>query len=251
MLLAGGAPTALAASKVRFVNGVPGAGPVDVSAGSRQVVGSLAFGRASGYVSVPSRPVRIAVGDRRDPVVTGTQRFRDGRRYTVIATANGDTELVTVQDGASAAGRARLRLVQAADELGDPDVFVGRRRVASGFAYRDIVSYRSFEPGSYRIEARRQGGGGDPLVAADGVNLSAGTASTAILLGTSGERAQILILPDGAFTPVGAPATGLGGLAGGLSPWLVVLLAALSGGLLAGGAYRAAAGGRSRRAPGG
>jgi len=157
MLLVGGASTAAAASQVRFVNAVPGAGPVDVSAGSRQVVSALAFGRASGYVSVSSRSVRIAVGDRRDPVASGTQRFRDGRRYTVIATANSDTELVTVQDGAPAAGLARLRVVQAADELGNPDVFVGRRQVASGLEYRAIVAYRQIEPGTYRIEARRPG----------------------------------------------------------------------------------------------
>src|SRR5437763_481578 len=66
-----------------------------------------------------------------------------------------------------------------------------------------------------------------------GHTVSAGTASTAIVAGSAGQRERVILATDSTKAPSGAPKTGFGGLAsGGGVPWALALLAALVAGTL-------------------
>jgi hypothetical protein len=74
------------------------------------------------------------------------------------------------------------------------------------------------------------------------VSVSAGSATTAVLVGSRGEKARWVLVDDATVAPSAAPQTGLGGLStpGGGPPWLAALLAALGAGALGAVAHRAA-----------
>jgi hypothetical protein len=78
------------------------------------------------------------------------------------------------------------------------------------------------------------------------VTLTAGTSSTAFVVGTAGEPIDVLVADDRAAAPKGAPQTGLGGLADSDSPVLLALLAGFLAALAGAAAYLALTA-RSRR----
>lgn len=246
-------------ASVRFVHAVPAAEAVDASAssggGEQTLAEGVAFGEVSAYRNVPAGTVELSVarGDGSDVSADTSEPLEAGRSYTVVALGRGerDVELRVYPDGRAGAGVARLRLIQAIPELGEPELRVGREVVASGVRYGDATPYRSIEPGTYTLAAARPGDGGDPIVSEEGVVLSAGTASTALLVGSAGERARLVVVDDSVATPAVAPATGLGGLASESgTPWLLVLATAALAGGLGGAGYRLATGGAvGRRRP--
>ena len=63
--------------------------------------------------------------------------------------------------------------------------------------------------------------------------LSAGTATTALIVGSRGEPTRIVTISDGTAAPEGAPATGFGGLASGPGDQPPRLLVALLFGMVA------------------
>jgi hypothetical protein len=74
------------------------------------------------------------------------------------------------------------------------------------------------------------------------VSVAAGSATTAVLVGSRGEKARWVLVDDSTVAPSAAPETGLGGLTtsnGGI-PWLLALLAALGAGTLGGLIHRSA-----------
>lgn len=232
--------SAIAEAEVRFVHALPGAGAAAATVEGREVATGLGFGEASGYVSVRGGETALGLttGDRR---AEASARLADGTRSTVI-TAEGES-LIVLRDGRARAGEARVRVVNAAAELGTPDVSLGEQPLAEGLELGQAGDYLTADPGTYSLRATRAGGEGegegDPLVSGHSISLAAGTTSTALLIGTGGEPARFLVLEDAAFTPRGAPATGLGGLSGDRGPvWLLVLAAATLAGTLGGLAHR-------------
>ena len=85
------------------------------------------------------------------------------------------------------------------------------------------------------------------LATQKGVTASAGSAATAYAVGSAGEPTRFVVVADSVAAPSGAPATGLGGMAGSDgAPWLAALLAALAAGTLGGVLYTRAPRGRAR-----
>ena len=76
--------------------------------------------------------------------------------------------------------------------------------------------------------------------------LTAGTSSTAFVIGSAGEPVQVIVASDRVAAPRGAPATGLGGLAGEDSNLVLALIAGLLAALV-GAAFYVALTARSRR----
>jgi hypothetical protein len=230
MLLVGPAASALGAANVRFVHAVPGSGAAQLQATAggktRDVAGRVGFGEVGRYGRVPARKVtfKLSGGGAK-----GAAKLRNGAHYTVLAAGR---DLKVLPDGRARGGAARLRVVQAAPELGTVEIRLGDRRVAKLFGFEDVARYRSVDPGAYAIRVTRPDDGGT-LAARGGVPLTAGTSSTAFVVGTRGEPLRVVVASDRMAAPRGAPATGLGGLADdGSSLWpalLAGLLAALAG----------------------
>jgi hypothetical protein len=248
MLLVGPAASAQGAAKVRFVQAIPGPGEVTLEAtagGITERIGSLVgFGKVSRYVNVPAGEVTFEL--HRDPAPdTAKETLRNGAHYTVAALSRADQPLLVLQDGDAARGKARLRVVHAAAELGRVDVQLGDRTVADGVGSGAATGYTTVEPGAYALNVTRPGGG-SPIAARGAVPLTAGTSATAFVVGTGGEPVQVVVASDRMAAPRGAPATGLGGLAGEDSDTLLALIAGFLAALAGAVAYVALTA-RSRR----
>ena len=249
MLLLGSAGSAFASASVRFVHAVPGAGPatLNVSVEGSGVSGSpISFGNVAEALEVDAgaASLTIAAGDGGEAIAEGDERLEDDKSYTVVAlpAEQGDeAELRVYEDGKPRAGDARVRAIHAGPELGEPDVRVGDRAIAEKLAYADATGYVEVSPGTYDVAVTRAGGEGGALATKADVPLTAGTATTAVVVGSGGQQTRILTFSDGTAAPPGdeGPATGFGGLAGdGSSPSrlaLALLFALAAGGLGAAG----------------
>jgi len=242
ILLSASAGQAAAATKVNFLHAVPGAGDATLAvsggSGSSASLSGVGFGESSRYSSGPSGRVTVTltVGGKR--AARSSETLDDGAGYTVVAEpgSSGKVSLMAYKAGTAEAGSARVRGSHGAAELPSADFMVGDTKLGT-LARGDVGDYVTVEPGTYAITARRPGSS-DPVVEQSGVNLAAGTASTAYAVGSGGERARFVIVQDAVDAPEGGPATGLGGLSGdGGPPWLAALFAALAAGTLGGAVY--------------
>jgi hypothetical protein len=249
MLVTVPAASALASAEVRFVNAYGGADPVrlEVTVADQRtpVGGPTAFGDVAEHATVPSGDSQLSLvaGEGSDASTTLDKTLAEGGSYTIVAIPDGDgaAELVVLRDGTAAPGDAKLRVLHAAPELGDPDIRLGDRTLAEGVGFRSDTGYLRVNPGMYDLAVAGPNGGEAVLELP--VALTAGTASTVIVAGTGGSEARLIELTDDTVTPVAAPDTGLGGLADRDLPWVAALLAALLAGTT-GGAIQLA---RTRR----
>jgi hypothetical protein len=251
MLLIGPAAKSFAKTSVRFLHAVPGAPTAQLTAGETAVGGGVPFGQATDAVDVEAGTVELTLRARGgDPLAEAQAELQDGARYTVVAVSEGEqAEFAVFREAPARNGKARFRAVNASPELGEPDVQLSDRVVAEKLAYKDATDYVSVRPGNYDVAFARPDGG-DPVAERAGVNMAAGTTTTAVVVGSRGEQARVLVLSDGTVAPSEAPDTGLGGLAGGdgTPSWLLVLGSALAAGLLGVSAFLAV--GRLRRRAG-
>jgi Domain of unknown function (DUF4397) len=226
MLLAGPAASAWADAKVRFVHAIPGSGPASLTATQggidQKIDGPVGFGEIGSYANVPAGQVTFELGD----LAEAKAKLRNRAYYTVVAMRQGSERLMVLSEGRGDGGEARLRAVNAAGELGQVDVQLGDTPVADSVGVGEVTSYKAVEPGAYAVQVTSPKDG-SMIASAGGVTLTAGTSSTAFVIGTGGEPVQTIVAADRTATPRGAPATGLGGLADEDSHLLLALLAAL------------------------
>jgi len=240
-ILLSAAGEALAASEVRLLHAVPGgaAAQLEISGGegSPSDLEGVGFGEATEYGEAPSGDTTLTLMAGGEQLGRSTETLEDGARYTAVAVPGGDGATIRVYaDGKPTPGRTRWRIVHAAPELDEAE-FVLDDRVVSALGLGEASDYSTVQPGVYSIGARRPGEE-DALVERADVSLVAGTAQTAYLVGSAGERARFAILEDAATAPAQAPETGLGGLADDGAPaWPAALLAAALARTLGGAAY--------------
>jgi hypothetical protein len=244
MLLLASAGSAFASASVRFVHAVPGgaAATLKVSVdGPAQSTAPVSFGAVSQPLEVdPGSATFTAApsGAGAKPLAEADETLKDGRSYIAVALAkeSGEgAELHIYPGGEPDEGEAVVRAVHAAPELGDPDVKVGDRVIAESLKYGEATDYVDVPPGAAEVSVTRAGGEGGALAAKPDVPLTAGTATTAVIVGSRGEPTRILTVSESTAAPAGAPATGFGGLAptgGGPPRMLVALLFAMVAGSL-------------------
>jgi Domain of unknown function (DUF4397) len=250
ILLSVAATQATAATQVRFLHAVPGApeATLEVGAGGGEPVqvGGASFGQWTAYRAAPGGKVTAALsaGERRLARVAAD--LRDGGRFTVVAGRGRGESLVLriYPDGDGRAGAARVRAVHAASEVDRAEVLLDRRSLGTTGS-GEAGDYVTVDPGTYELVAR-SARGGDAIARRPGLSPSAGTAGTAYLIGSGGERTRFVYATDGASTPTAAPATGLGGLSDDGPSWPLAALAAIVAATLGAATYLTAAARRSR-----
>ena len=243
LILLGGAILLLgagnaSAAEVRFVHAVPGAGPAALFVAGDDA-GEAAFGEASGYTQASGGEVELTLRapGQDEELATTTAPLGEGRN-TVVAVPQGDrVELKVFEDGDASGGQGRLRVIHAVPELQMADVRLDDRTLAS-LDFGAASDYEQVEPGTYTLALTRPGGEGGALAEDPGLNLAAGTASTAVAVGSSGEPVRFVVAEDDAAAPSNGPDTGLGGMAEDDGPpWLAAAAAALLAGALGGAAW--------------
>ena len=245
MLLGAPAVNAATGPRLRFLNAVPGTATarvevVSTTTGVRTGAGGESgYGEFTPYAAVPTGAVRVELVAPKLHAATPAE-LAAGASYTVIATGSGgNARLHVYPDARPAAGTAKLRVIHAAPELGTPDISLGGRPIAQAVAFGSSTPYLTVTPGSQTLTVVSPHG--NRTLASGQVTLAAGTATTAVVIGTAGEPVRVASGEDATVTPGGPPETGLGGLAsGGGRPWILILAAMTAGGALAGGLQAAA-----------
>jgi hypothetical protein len=220
------------------VQTIPGFGPASLKVtegGINQRVGrDVSFGEVSGYADVPAGEVTFQLHrtPADGPAIAETREtLRNRRHYTVVALQEGGESLLVLPEGRAEGGQSRMRVVHAAPELGNVDVRLGDTPVAERIGLGEVSGYETVGPGAYAVSVMRPGAGGAPIASQGAVTLTAGTSSTAFVIGTSGEPVRTIVASDRAAAPRGPVATGLGGLADEDSDLLLAALAGLLGAL--------------------
>ena len=248
MLLAGPAASAWGDAKVRFVQAIPGADAPELHATageiSQRIGRGLGFGEIGRYEDVPAGDVTFELIQADGRPVSGTdQQLRNRAHYTVVAMDN--KRPVVLSEGRAEGGTSRVRVVNAAPELGRVDVLLDVESLAKGIGYGEVSGYTGIGPGAYALRITNPQDGS--TIAAGGLlTLTAGTSSTAFIVGSAGEPVDVVVASDRTAAPRGAPATGLGGLADEDSELVLALLAGFLA-ALAGAAGYLALTARSRR----
>jgi hypothetical protein len=248
MLLVPPAAFAKDDAKVRFVQTVPAPGTLELHATtggiSTRIGHPLEFGQVGSYEDVPAGNVTFELREPKgDPIAEMQEQLQNGAHYTVVGMSN--KKLMVLQDGRADGGTSRMRVINTAPELGAVDVKLGDRTIAKGIDFGDVSGYTGAGPGAYAVSVMNPHDG-STLATRGAVTLSAGTSSTAFVVGTAGEPIDVVVAGDRAAAPRGAPQTGLGGLAGDDSPILLALIAGLLAALAGAAAYVALTA-RSRR----
>ncbi len=227
--------TALATTQVRFLHAVPGVGVATVSADG-QALGSAGFGQVAGPATLPSGTTHFVLKAPGGVTLKKTVRLADGDSYTLAALATANAATIHVyRNGAADPGKARLRVVHSAPELGDANVALDGKVVAHRAAYEDATDYWTLPPGREQLEVRDPGSK-KMAIGMRSLPLSAGTTTTAYVVGSKGERVRVVPVDDATTAPSAAPQTGLGGLAprDGGPNWALAAAAALAvGGAIA------------------
>ena len=233
-------------TQVRFLHAVAGAGPASlvVEKGGPRL--PSAFAKPSGYqVFRPGQTrLRLILNGQSSPVASEIVRLGPGKHTVVAVGGDNGVDLLVYQDDGVEAGKATLRAIHVASEVGRADVRVDGKVVASDVGLGDATGYLAVPPGRHSVAVTRPGGEGGPLVKAQ-VRAVAGTAASGFVVGSAGMPAQIVLTEDGTAGPVTAPATGLGGATSG-GAWLLILGSSLIGGSLGGASFLLARRTRSR-----
>jgi uncharacterized protein DUF4397 len=220
------AQAAAGKAMVRVAHFSPDASYVDVymvSLNRRQLFPNVFYKSVSGYWPVAAGPftyeVRAAgAAPDSEPVIQVKGNLAAGAAYTVAAVGRRDRlqGLLLGDDMAPAApGRGKVRFLDAAFDLPAVDInLAGGPVLTSGLSYPERTGYRQLASGSYRVEARRAGGGA--VLARGTVGVQAGSVTSVALLGGAGARRELYAFGDAAGSraaPAGGIRTGAGGTA--------------------------------------
>ena len=211
------APAAEAAARknalVRFVHAVPGLASVDLFAGDGKAFDAVAYKSVTAYRELPGASglyrLRLAGQETGEPLAEKSEGFGTGRHHTVVAfpAAGG---LFSKADGVElrfladefeppAAGRARVRVVNVAADLGDVDVYATGRAEPLHKAAKAgaATSYVEAEPSGAGLEVRRAGENVATL-AVPALKMEAGRLYTVFLVGgTKGaSRLEAFVVED-------------------------------------------------------
>ena len=197
-------------SLVRVVNAMASGPRLSVLADERTVFDGVASSEVTRYRELDEDMVTFSVRPSAEPAANGEggnrEMLSDGKRYTAVILPGdkpGHRRLtVLIDDLITPKGKARVRVIHAAEGAGDVDlVFVGRKdALFDGVKFGGPSEYKDVDPTSGRLEVRR---GGEQLVLASltDLQLSAGVSATIVISGGPKGPLHIMTFEDRAGTP--------------------------------------------------
>jgi len=211
---------------VRVAHFSPDASYVDVymvSLNRKQLFPNVFYKSVSAYWAVAAGPftyeVRAAGAlPESEPVIQVKGNLDAGKAYTVAAVGRRDQlqGLLLRDDMApSAAGRGKVRFLDAAFDLPAVDITVSGGPVLRSLAFPEPTGYRQLDSGRHRVEVRRSGE--DAAVVDGTVAVRPGTVTSVVLVGGAGAPRELYAFSDAAGSRV-APAGGIRTGAGGTAP---------------------------------
>jgi hypothetical protein len=179
-------------SLVRVVNAMSSGPRLAVLADERTLFDGVASREVTRYRELDEDMVTFSVRPSAEPAANSEAGNReilsDGARYTAVILPGdkaGQMRIkVLTDDPITPEGKARVRVIQAAEGAGDVDlVFAGRKdNLFGGVSFAGASAYQNVDPTNGRLEVRR---GGETLVLATlkDLQLSAGVSTTIVITG--------------------------------------------------------------------
>lgn len=204
-------------ANVRFVNASDYAS-LDLKVASVRRFAAVGFGASPGYVEVDpdATDSQITVADASSPLVSLTPSLTRKLHYTVLAWGQqGRLKSTVLDEDATApdAGKARLRILNAAPDAGALDVYLTGANdtlsaavpLASAAAVGTLGSFLSVDSGTWRLRLTGAGTSSDLRLDVSGMVLDSKGVYTLVLTPASGGvMAQALLIPQQATVAVQA-----------------------------------------------
>ncbi len=178
---------------VRVIAAVANEPAVEIAVNERVAFPELRYKTVTEYQELDGKEYRFAVlpaGDRsRETLAEDREELGEGSHYTVVAysNANGKAELAAFADDLTAPrpGKAKLRVIQAAPEAGEVDVYAsGQDTLIRDLEPGTNSEYLELVPVEITLQIRPEGKR-TSLLTLDNVSLEAGGIYTIVLLGHS------------------------------------------------------------------
>ena len=189
-------------SLVRFINAVPDARGLDLSAEERTTFYNVEFKTVTPYTEIGDNLVKFELrGNDTDSVLANnTESMGDGLRYTIVAMPTSDSQIklrVIRDEIQTELGKARVRVINAAPVLPDADVLVAGQKdpLFDNIAYGAEAGFKDVTPATATLEIR----GNDnptPPIRLRNVALSAGKAYTIVITSAKPRGIQTITFND-------------------------------------------------------
>jgi len=176
---------------VRVVAAIPDGRSVDILADDRVVFPDLGYKTVTQYRELPDDRftfrVRPAGQVGSKPLAENSEGLSSGSHYTLVAydKPDGKAELVAFSDNLTPPpnGKAKVRIIHAAPEIGEVDVYaVGRDTLFSGVNSGTESSYSEVDPMEVILQIRPEGKQ-DALLNINKVRFEAGSVYTIVVVG--------------------------------------------------------------------
>ena len=148
-------------SLVRLVNALPAKQDVDVSGDDRMVFSGVEYKKVTPYAEMRDNLVtfRLRPAGRDSVLADNHETLTDGYRYTIVALPgeHGEPRMRILRDEVVPdAGKARIRVINAAPDIGEIDVAMQGQKDAlfSGVNYGSEAGYKDIDPTTSTIDIR-------------------------------------------------------------------------------------------------
>jgi len=194
-------------SMVRFVNAIPGSGPLAVVSDSVELFGAVKSLDVSPYREVGDNVKKFSLrgAGEAGQLDANREAMRDGGRYTMYAVSDrdGGASLRIVRDDLTPEpGKARIRVLHAAAGVDDVDVRMEDQKDAlfDDVSYGDEAGFKDIMPVSTSFVVRKADGSRD-IQTVKRMDLKAGTAYTILLTTKRGGGLNVNTFSDSMTTP--------------------------------------------------
>jgi len=184
----------LASALVRFIHGVPGVGTVTVKLGGASV-GAIGFGQSTQWHNVRTGSFHWNLVEGGKALAQGTASVASGTYDIVVLDKTSGVGLGIYKTQAGKAGTSLVRFIHAARELGSPEFTLDSQPATKSLSFTQATPYLSVNPGAHSLAALRVGDR-TPLVPGTRVSLRPDVAYSAIVLGSRGQRVQVVTVVD-------------------------------------------------------
>lgn len=201
---------------VRFVHANPSGAAMDLYADDTRAFDGVAFKTVTPYQPIDGQRytlrLRRAGAASSEPLASNSEGLDDGDYYTVFAlpgaSAKEPAVLRVVEDDFSKPGdgKARVRVVNAAQDLDEIDVYASGRDDAlfGGVDMSTVTSYDEIDPWSGALEVRAENST-QPIASVANANFEAGKVYTVVVVGhpRGTPKLEAFVIED----QMGVPAT--------------------------------------------
>ena len=178
---------------VRVVHAIPNASAMDVLAGDLVVFDAVNFKSVTSYRALDGKrymfAIRPAGMTNAKPLASNTEGLEEGRYYTVFAlpgeARSAHLRIVGDKLAQPADGKARLRIVHAANGIGSFNVYnAGTTALFENVAFQSVTDYQDVTPVNGQIEVR-PAGSSSTVVMLPNAHLEAGRFYTMVVVGSA------------------------------------------------------------------